>query len=1024
MKPELSSGQYVDFLDGKINSDGSPVPWKLVGLFARNYLQFGDEETVARFTGDWTTITGPSGSGKTTLVTLLLHVLEVFQDNSSIRPVTLVNKSYTKNSGESAGKIEAFAAALFSHEKWEDINGRKEPSNGFVIGFHITEESKVAKCLFRASISSFFEPNLTTKMKNPTVQGFDLEQIIGVILMVPQDHGLRVNQELNRKFYASHRTLFGDRHSPNDQVIEHFRQLSGIEIDKKKDISYEEQVLRMTVTPESEKIPQNPFSFKQCSGGQLDAYFSLCGTFGFKVSKTLNINPMIVVLDEPGQNLGAHQREKLREILRKKEGQIIVVTHHIEMLYREELPNNVMRFSLALDYFKLKNGNAKRNGQKHIVIKTVQLSKEKLGKFGDNSIWRRTDLLTAYFSFGLVIVEGESDYQVLQNLQDILGREYFHLKWLVVIGDGEHAKDKQLFAECLDLPYVKISDFDVILSVGSKKEKKDDEKKEDKRSKILQRSEEAKQNAGYNIPEALSHRGGSPTASVEMAIWEKNVETLKDEKFFDLLHQGLVEFAVEIVCMSKVLGGVSLHFGTFPFDFTPQELIFRDILRYVPTLDFLLLDKMSDKQENEEKGKLKQTAEQPMSAQAIPVELMEALRTCMNFSEEVSKSGNPTQAELMETWKKCVQLLEDSNALFPVMPTAEKLMKTLTIFVNKFKPWNDSQMEKKELLKLKGETNGPERDVIEKKIELVQKKIKDWDDSIIPLKFASLRNVICSLFREVLRNALLEISKKLPISDDLTKKDWSKNMLALFSRTSKWFQGDGNSTELFQWYRQQLLTQDNAFLSPFDLLDFSLFIVSRGNQSRIFFWPPAIADIEGLFVNKAISFFPFRTLSSKRFGSGLRNWEEEETEMRKAEAKEKAKETEDAKQTEKWRPLNFEQFQKISDLIIADITAGAHSWLLSGDRGRIALATSFAKKHLNLQNMDFQIMKKYFGETKQIAKNSEPWKLLEGDKALENLFFMKLKSIDLNSNELPPYDSRVLGLALLVFHLKNIGACF
>jgi hypothetical protein len=68
------------------------------------------------------------------------------------------------------------------------------------------------------------------------------------------------------------------------------------------------------------------FGVATMSGGQYDAFYSLLCLHLFDVA----------LLDEPGQNLGAHERSVLRSIFERvcsdTKRQLIVVTHHTEML--------------------------------------------------------------------------------------------------------------------------------------------------------------------------------------------------------------------------------------------------------------------------------------------------------------------------------------------------------------------------------------------------------------------------------------------------------------------------------------------------------------------------------------------------------------------------------------------------------------------------------------------------------------------------------------------------------------------
>jgi predicted ATP-dependent endonuclease of OLD family len=150
----------------------------------------------------------------------------------------------------------------------------------------------------------------------------------------------------------------------------------------------------------------------------------------------------ILLLDEPGQNLGPAERRILRKVLknRLKGTQCLIITHHVEMM------NNKM----------LKSPNAVVQARQYLgklVYQTVILDRF------PNRAW-----LEYLFAWGIVIVEGATDNAVLKIIledHEVTKRQ----SWLIHPSAGhDKAEEFKKFCSRCHIPCVTLLDSDTLFS--------------------------------------------------------------------------------------------------------------------------------------------------------------------------------------------------------------------------------------------------------------------------------------------------------------------------------------------------------------------------------------------------------------------------------------------------------------------------------------------------------------------------------------------------------------------------------
>lgn len=156
------------------------------------------------------------------------------------------------------------------------------------------------------------------------------------------------------------------------------------------------------------------FSYDGLSGGQVDAILCLVAMHRAKNTKEKSL----LMLDEPGQNLGAHERDLLkREMHRLTNVQVITVTHHIEMLDRSKLPMGVVRFVRPGQRLYRKNDVIDATfADLESSIKS-RLHESEQAKF--LSFIREPKNLSLFFADMLLLVEGSSDVRTVRAVDEM-----------------------------------------------------------------------------------------------------------------------------------------------------------------------------------------------------------------------------------------------------------------------------------------------------------------------------------------------------------------------------------------------------------------------------------------------------------------------------------------------------------------------------------------------------------------------------------------------------------------------------
>jgi hypothetical protein len=372
--------------------------------------------------------------------------------------------------------VDATAALFFQHsnkiDKVYGIGVRKKaryPVPEFVVVEMDTDEACLEKFDFKEALDTTTASEWTNDFINA---------ILDQMLIVPQDHGLRVPSTINRQYLCDENGLLYIKHEDTKMAEKRQLKLSSDIIDGMKSIcqlDFKEDTSKDKVYADTKvwsRVKGIYFASEGFSGGQWDCFFTLCGLFGVD-NGFLNKNPSIVLLDEPGQNLGAHQREMLRKLIegRARSCQVPIITHHIEMLDPKSLPIQIVRVSIDSTKWC---GIRKDSRQVRIICEAVEEkefeTKSHLKGIA-HSLWSQVDNLSAIFAYGFIIVEGLSDKNVLECINDIFADDstlarkvgfkiYRGFKWKIVIGEGKELEARVELAELLRIPYVYLYDFD------------------------------------------------------------------------------------------------------------------------------------------------------------------------------------------------------------------------------------------------------------------------------------------------------------------------------------------------------------------------------------------------------------------------------------------------------------------------------------------------------------------------------------------------------------------------------------
>ncbi|KAI8914041.1 hypothetical protein DFJ77DRAFT_440919 [Powellomyces hirtus] len=208
--------------------------------------------------------------------------------------------------------------------------------------------------------------------------------LLSNVAFVPQDHGLRDRTFCGEPFFFSRDWLSTCRLGDDASAFLHM--LTGLVPNPGATSSEDPNAFMKDVGATS--VTGGPL--RNLSGGESDAVFCLAALLGVYPpdSAELRQTRRVLLLDDSGQNLGAHQQSLLRS---KIEAtcmavdflQVIIVTHHVEMLDPPRLPKGVLRFSTDTN------------------------------SYYDRNQALRLDHLELYFARVVVIVDGRSDVETL-----------------------------------------------------------------------------------------------------------------------------------------------------------------------------------------------------------------------------------------------------------------------------------------------------------------------------------------------------------------------------------------------------------------------------------------------------------------------------------------------------------------------------------------------------------------------------------------------------------------------------------
>lgn len=173
-------------------------------------------------------------------------------------------------------------------------------------------------------------------------------------------------------------------------------------------------------------------------------------------------NSSLILLDEPGQNLGAFERTLLRQELNRVSKQLIVVTHHTEMIPVDS-EESILRLTLpaASAYRNLKTANIQTSSFSKGFAKVIRLDVDK-----SFARWLKLPQNQAlWFARGILLVEGETEPRALEALlraYDVYGSCF---QVLECDGRDDVLKKWELltrFCSGMDIPVVALLDYDVL----------------------------------------------------------------------------------------------------------------------------------------------------------------------------------------------------------------------------------------------------------------------------------------------------------------------------------------------------------------------------------------------------------------------------------------------------------------------------------------------------------------------------------------------------------------------------------
>jgi ABC-type Mn2+/Zn2+ transport system ATPase subunit len=369
----------------------SPVPPKkgplrLIGFGGRLFKRIGTEPVLISFSEPITTIVGPSGGGKSSLLGCIMFVISsVLQKKRSV--------GFEESDIESSRQAQCFSVVYVGVNVLE----RELDPQPIWIGY----ESRQSESTYTLKIFQKPEDAFSNSRKGFVPDDAMLERAIralGSVVYVPQDHGYR----------------HGYKYCLPEHIVSKDHWKSKAEVCKKHLNPILRSVCKLEYISEDsfQHLNETIVQSRNLSGGQFDTL--LC-SIGLCMGD-------VVILDEPGQNLGAHERSILcaQMHMTSSKKQIVLVTHHVEMLNRTTIPKGLLRFDLPSlgEYY----------GGKNVVISCLDVDallsdvQKKLGS-KSRTLWMETIRnplnLGLWFARSLLLVEGDIDKLAFGALSEL-----------------------------------------------------------------------------------------------------------------------------------------------------------------------------------------------------------------------------------------------------------------------------------------------------------------------------------------------------------------------------------------------------------------------------------------------------------------------------------------------------------------------------------------------------------------------------------------------------------------------------
>ncbi len=420
--------------------------WPILEFRMKHCYHLGANEVTVSFQKKRTTIVGPCGGGKSTI---LRGIFDIFRYFSGDHEDSVIRSEFGMK-----GKDGAYVLMHLREVGWIGYFDRPHTVAGIlkIVASQDLPDSNAeashdrsivdkARAFFAAYPFAYCPQDhglrFPDRVSDPSTGG----NARGVeVASTPQKHGLP-SPPGRHSSVASPSGLTERTHSR--LLGELFKKITGLSMSA-------DEFANLSFGFENQPL----FGLEGLSGGQMDALLTLDAALNGKAS--------VVLLDEPGQNLGAFERALLRQELTAVRGQLILVTHHIEMI-----PNfsneTILRLTLpaASAYRSLPTSTVRScsfdDAYKSIKHLDVDITFCRWLTLPQNRcLW---------FARAILLVEGESEptcieallkaYKFNGNCYQVLecaGRDDVLQKWDLL---------SRFFAK-MDIPVIALLDYDVL----------------------------------------------------------------------------------------------------------------------------------------------------------------------------------------------------------------------------------------------------------------------------------------------------------------------------------------------------------------------------------------------------------------------------------------------------------------------------------------------------------------------------------------------------------------------------------